>query len=81
MLVQRNMNLCINATILTWARERNGFSIEELAEKIHVSPYEIEMWENEIEVPSYARLESIADCLKMPVAVSFFLYQTVKVWR
>ena len=49
-----------------------GFSIEELAEKIHVSPYEIEMWENEIEVPSYARLESIADCLKMPVAVFFF---------
>src|ERR1700733_3732126 len=72
MLMQHNMNLCINATILTWARERNGFSIEELAEKIHVSPHEIEMWEEEIEVPSYARLESIADCLKMPIAVFFF---------
>jgi Zn-dependent peptidase ImmA (M78 family)/transcriptional regulator with XRE-family HTH domain len=72
MLVQHNMNLCINATILTWARERNGFSIEELAEKLGISPHEIEMWEEEIEVPSYTRLEDIADCLKMPIAVFFF---------
>ncbi len=72
MLVWHNMNLCINATILTWARERSGFSIEELAEKLHVSPSQIEMWEEEIETPSYGRLEDIADCLKMPVAVFFF---------
>jgi transcriptional regulator with XRE-family HTH domain len=72
MLTQHNMNLCINATILTWARERNGFSVEELAEKAHISPNEIEMWEAGIEAPSYERLEDIADYLKTPVAVFFF---------
>jgi len=72
MLTKRNMNLCINATILTWARKRNGFSVEELAEKADVSPYEIEMWEAGIEAPSYDRLEDIADYLKTPIAVFFF---------
>jgi transcriptional regulator with XRE-family HTH domain len=72
MLVQHNMNLCINPDILTWARERNGFSIDELAEKAHVSPYEIEMWEEGIETPSYKQLEEMADCLKIPIAVFFF---------
>jgi Zn-dependent peptidase ImmA (M78 family) len=72
MLTQHNMNLCINADILTWARERSGFSIEELAEKLHTSPGQIEMWEEEIEIPSYRRLEDLADCLKMPIAVFFF---------
>lgn len=66
------MNLCINATILTWARERNGFSVEELADKADVSPYEIEMWEAGIETPSYDCLEKIADYLKTPIAVFFF---------
>lgn len=66
------MNLCINSTILTWARERNGFSVEELAEKTDLSPYEIEMWEAGIEAPSYDRLEDIADQLKTPIAVFFF---------
>jgi transcriptional regulator with XRE-family HTH domain len=72
MLTQHNMNLCINATILTWARERNGFSVEELAEKAHISPNEIEMWEAGIEAPSYEHLEDMADYLKTPVAVFFF---------
>jgi Zn-dependent peptidase ImmA (M78 family)/transcriptional regulator with XRE-family HTH domain len=72
MLTQHNMNLCINATILTWARKRNGFSVEELAEKADVSPNEIEMWEAGIEAPSYDRLEEIADYLKTPIAVFFF---------
>jgi transcriptional regulator with XRE-family HTH domain len=72
MLMQNNVNLCINATILTWARKRNGFSIEEPAEKAAISPYEIEMWEEGIEAPLYDRLEDIADCLKTPVAAFFF---------
>ena len=72
MLVQHSMNLCINANILTWARERNGFSVEELADKADVSPYEIEMWEAGIEAPSYDCLEKIADYLKTPIEVFFF---------
>jgi transcriptional regulator with XRE-family HTH domain len=66
------MILYINPKILTWARERSGFSVEELAEKANKSPEEIEMWEAGAGTPSYSCLEHLADYLKMPVAVFFF---------
>jgi transcriptional regulator with XRE-family HTH domain len=64
MLTQQNMKLSINSTILTWARERNGFSIEELGEKTDISPYEIEMWEAGIEVPTICSDLNI-DCIDL----------------
>ncbi len=66
------MNLWINHKIIVWARERNGFSIEELAEKTKRKPDEIEMWEVGNESPSYNQLERLADTLKTPLAVFFF---------
>lgn len=67
------MVLNFNAKILTWARERNGFSIEDLAEKLKKDPKEIEMWEaGNVGLP-YGYLEDLAyRHLKIPVAIFFF---------
>ncbi len=67
------MILYINPKILTWARERSGYSVEELAEKANKNYEEIEMWEAGAGTPSYSCLEHLADYLKMPVAVFFSL--------
>jgi len=60
----------INPAVLTWARKRAGFSLEELSEKFK----DIEAWEDPaIEAgPTYPQLEQLADKFKTPIAVFFF---------
>ena len=60
----------INPAVLTWARSRAGFSIEEAKEHFK----DIEAWENpDAESgPSYPQLEKLADKFKTPIAVFFF---------
>ncbi|MCX5914069.1 MAG: XRE family transcriptional regulator [Deltaproteobacteria bacterium] len=63
----------INAKIITWARERAGFTIEALAEKMGRDPDEIESWERGLGNLSYSTLEQLAyKHLKLPLAVFFF---------
>jgi Zn-dependent peptidase ImmA (M78 family) len=66
--VDAKNSLPINPTVLRWARERAGFSMEDakLAFK------KIEAWEAGEAFPSYAQLEQLADKFKCPVAVFFF---------
>jgi Zn-dependent peptidase ImmA (M78 family) len=67
------MKTTINPSILTWARERNSLSIDELANLLQVDPALIREWENGGSVPSYAILESLAyQHLKLPLAVFYF---------
>ena len=40
------MEMYINPLILTWARERVGLSIDDLATRMKRSPEEIEKWES-----------------------------------
>ena len=61
----------INPDILTWARETVGFSIEQLAEKLKVKPDRVHAWEMGSERPSIAKLKTIADQLKRPIAVFY----------
>ncbi len=67
------MGLHINPEIITWARERNGFSVEELAQAMRREADEIQSWEDGTDSPTYASLEDLAyRHLKMPLAVFFF---------
>lgn len=60
--------LPITPTIVRWARERAGFSIEEMKKTFK----SIEKWEDGSAFPSFAQLEGMADKFKVPVAVFFF---------
>ena len=60
--------LPITPAIVRWARERAGFSIEEMKKTFK----SIEKWEAGSAFPSFAQLEGMADKFKIPVAVFFF---------
>ena len=63
----------INPKILVWARERAGYSIEEIALKLkRKSTIEISNWESGKSVPTYAQLEKLAyTYYKRPLAIFF----------
>ena len=54
--------------VITWARERAGFSITEASETFR----KIEAWEAGESFPTYPQLEQLADKFKLPIAVFFF---------
>jgi len=67
------MTAYINPSIIRWARERNGLTIEELAYQMKKNPDEIQSWESGEGSPSYPLLELLAyKHLKIPLAVFFF---------
>jgi transcriptional regulator with XRE-family HTH domain len=58
----------INRRLVTWARKRAGFTIEEATEKFS----RIAAWEAGDAFPTYPQLERLADEFRLPVAVFFF---------
>ena len=58
----------VTSSVITWARERAGFSIEEATEKFT----KIAAWEAGEAFPTYPQLERLADTFKLPIAVFFF---------
>lgn len=63
----------VNPRIITWARERSGLSIEDLASKVKRDPSEVTRWESGHAFPSYGMLEALAyRHLKIPLALFFF---------
>lgn len=58
----------ITPSIVRWARERAGYSLEELAEDFS----HIDEWEGGEAGPTYPQLERLAEKLKVPIAVFFF---------
>ncbi|MBC6443758.1 MAG: ImmA/IrrE family metallo-endopeptidase [Rhodobacteraceae bacterium] len=60
----------VTPKIITWARERAGFSIE--AAKADSRCRKIAEWESGENYPSYPQLEHMADKFRIPVAVFFF---------
>ena len=54
--------------VLTWARQRAGYSLEAVAEDFSG----IVAWENGEAAPTYPQLEKLADRFKVPVALFFF---------
>ena len=58
----------INHSIIKWARERAGFSLDELKKDFRY----IEDWEKGSSFPTYNQLEKFSDKVKCPIAVFFF---------
>ncbi len=65
----------VQPSLLEWARETQGLSIRQVAERMKRDPAEIEAWETGESSPTYVQLETLAyKVYKRPLAV-FFLPQ------
>lgn len=63
----------INPKILTWARERTGQDVDEVAQALGKEREVIESWENGAAAPTYAQLEKLAyKVYTRPIALFFF---------
>ena len=62
----------INPAIIKWARERSGYTHEEVADSLNKDTETISDWESGSSTPTYAQLEKLADKCKRPVALFFF---------
>ncbi len=60
----------ITPNVLTWARERAGYKVDELAAKSGFA--EVAACERGHSKPTYRQLEKIAETLQLPVAIFFF---------
>ena len=64
----------INPAMLRWARERAGYSVEEVASRLKRTQTEIYSWESGEEYPTWRQLEHLArDLYHRPTAL-FFLW-------
>ncbi len=62
----------INPTIVKWARERSGYTLEEVATDLNKDVETISHWESGEQTLTYVQLETLADKYKRPVALFFF---------
>ena len=62
----------INPTIVKWARERSGYTLQEVAKSLNRDVATISNWESGAAAPTYIQLEKLADKYKRPVAMFFF---------
>ena len=63
----------LNPAVLTWARERAGLSLPEVARKLRKGVDLVERWEAGTSAPTYLELERLAyDVLQRPLAIFFF---------
>lgn len=58
----------ISRSVLVWARESTGLSIEDASKKLRVNVDQLTSWENGLGVPTYRQLENLADTYKRPLA-------------
>ena len=61
-----------NPKIITWARERAGFDIDQLAAEVKISPDQLKQIEQGQKVPSKGQLDRIAAKTYVPVGISVF---------
>ena len=62
----------INPTIIQWARERSGYTRQEVAKSLNRDVATISNWESGAAAPTYVQLEKLADKYKRPIAMFFF---------
>ncbi|TVQ25648.1 MAG: ImmA/IrrE family metallo-endopeptidase [Leptolyngbya sp. DLM2.Bin15] len=62
----------IQPKVLRWARDRAGYSVEDIANQLKRDPAEVRAWETGDAAPTYAQLEKLAyDLYKRPLALFF----------
>ena len=62
----------INPTIIKWARERSGYTLQDVATSLNKDVETISNWESGEQAPTYVQLETLADKYKRPIAIFFF---------
>ncbi len=62
----------INPDIVRWARERSGYTLQEVAKSLNRDVSTISNWESGAAAPTYVQLEKLADKYKRPAAMFFF---------
>ena len=62
----------INPIIIKWARERSGYTLQEVAKSFNRDVATISDWESGEQAPTYIQLEKLADKYKRPIAMFFF---------
>lgn len=68
MSINTDDQIPVTPSVITWARDRAGYSVDEAAKYFKG----IAAWEKGESAPSYPQLELMADKFKCPVAVFFF---------
>jgi len=56
----------INPSILTWARERAGFAVPEIASKLKVKPEQLLQWEEGTKKPTFKQAQNFAHRTHIP---------------
>lgn len=67
----KSLEVSINPSIIKWARESAGFSIEEISKKLKTSTENFKEIEAGSKPPTFRQLELLAHCFKRPVAIFF----------
>ena len=62
----------INPAIIKWARERSGYTLQDIAKSFKKDIATISYWESGEKAPTYRQLEKLADKFKRPTALFFF---------
>lgn len=62
----------INPALFTWARERKGLTVQEVANRTGISITDLTFWEEGEMQPAYSELERLADLYGVPTATFFF---------
>lgn len=62
----------VQPTVMQWARESIGMSVEDVAEKLNKLPTDVSNWESGVDAPTYVQLEKLAyEVYKRPIALFF----------
>jgi Zn-dependent peptidase ImmA (M78 family)/transcriptional regulator with XRE-family HTH domain len=73
----RSITALVKPSLLVWARERAGFTIEEAAAKADIGPEVLVAWEGGQSKPTIPQLRKLGEIYKRPLAV-FFLAEPPK---
>lgn len=63
-----------NPSVLRWARERRGFTIDDVAEKLNQKPERIATWETGVDSPTVIQARKLADIYERSF-LEFFLHE------
>jgi Zn-dependent peptidase ImmA (M78 family)/transcriptional regulator with XRE-family HTH domain len=67
----RTPDALIKPALLAWARESAGYSLDEAADKLHLSADRLRSWESGETRPTIAQLRAAAKAYKRPLAVFY----------
>ena len=56
----------VTPDVLTWARQRRGLEVEELASRLNVKPEAIDAWEDGAKLPSFRQAQLFAQAVYVP---------------